>query len=206
MTAGRLITHSTAADFDKAIALFKKAIEAEPNSSLAHTYLAMEATGRMHYSPDRSFLALGKSEAERALQLSPGSTEAHRALAGVYYQEGRFSEALEQGLQTVEIGGLQDRLAMFLGMTLDMLGRPHQALGWNHVASQLAANPGEADVTIGDCWAKLVDDQQAERAYARAIELRPNSPDGTVGMARLRLLEGNFEAAREICRSLPCSR
>jgi tetratricopeptide (TPR) repeat protein/TolB-like protein len=206
MTAGRLIGHSTTSDCDKAIALFKKAIEAEPRSSLAHTYLAMEATGRMHYNPDRGFLALGKSEAEMALQLSPGSAEAHRALAGVYYQEGRFSEALEQSLQTVEIGGLQDRLAMFLGMTLDMLGRPHQALGWNKVAAQLTTNPGEVDASIGDCWAKLVDDEQAERAYARAIELRPNTSDGTVGMVHLRLLQGNFEAAREICRSLSIAR
>ena len=205
MTAGRLISRATAADIDSAIALFKKAIDAEPNSSLAHTYLAMEATNRMHHSPDRGFLALGKSEAERALQLSPGSTEAHRALAGVFYQEGRFSEALEQGLQTVEMGGLQDRLALFLGMTLDMLGRPHQALDWHNVASQLAENPGEADTPIGDCWAKLGDDQQAERAYARAIELRPNSTEGSVGMAHLRLLQGNFEAAREICRKPPTS-
>lgn len=206
ITAGRLIAHSSASDCDKAIALFQKAIEAEPSSSLAHAYLAMEATGRTHYSPDRTFLARGKEEAERALQLSPESPEAHRALAGVYYQEGRFSEALEQGFQTIEIGGLQDRPAMFLGMTLDMLGRPHQALGWNQVAAQLTANPGEMDSSIGDCWTKLVDDQQAERSYARAIELRPNSPYGTVGMARLRLLEGNFEAARAICRTLPIAR
>ena len=205
MMAGRLIEHSTGADFDKAIALFRKAVEAEPKSSLAHTYLAMEATGRNHFNPDRSFLDLGRREAEIALQLSPGSAEAHRALAAVYYQEGRFSEALEEGLQTVEMAGLQARCLLFVGMTLDMLGRPHQALGWHELASPLAANPGEAEVSIGDCWSKLVDDQQAERAYARAIELRPNSPEGIVGMARLRLLEGNFEAAREICRTLPAA-
>jgi len=206
MIAGRLIAPSNAAECDKAIALFQKAVDAEPNSSLAHTYIAMAAASRTHFSSDRTFLALAKAEAERALQLSPESPEAHRALAGVYYQQGRFSEAFEQGLQTVEIGGLQDRLAMFLGMTLDMLGRPHEALVWNEVAAQLAATPGEADASIGDCWTKLVDDQQAERAYARAIELRPNSSEGMVGMARLRLLEGNFEAAREICRSLPVGR
>ena len=108
--------------------LFKTALEAEPNSSLAHAYLSMEATGRNHFSPDRSFLDLGKQAAEKALQLSPASAEAHRALSGVYYQEGKFAEALEQALQTMEIGGLQDRLAIFIGMTLDMLGRPHQAL------------------------------------------------------------------------------
>ena len=203
MKAGRLIPQLSAADCDKAIILFRRALKAEPNSSLAHAYLSMAATGRIHFNPDRSFLDLGKREAEIALQLSPESAEAHRALAGVYYQEGKFSEALEQALQTVEIGGLQDRLAIFLGMTLDMLGRPHQALPWQEVASQLAAIPGEADITIGDCWAKLIDDEQAERAYNHATELRPTSFEGVVGMARLRMLQGNFEAAREICRTLP---
>ena len=203
MTAGRLISRSTVADCDNAIALFRKAVEAEPNSPLAHAYLAMEATGRMHHSPERSFLDLGKREAGIALQLDPESAEAHRALSAVYYQEGRFSETLEQALQTVEMGGVHDRVAMFLGMTLDMLGRPHQALGWHEVASQLAAKPGEADASIGDCWAKLIGDEQAERAYNRATELRPNSYNGIVGMARLRMLQGNFEAAREICRTLP---
>ena len=206
MTAGRAIVHSSASDCEKAMALFQKAIEAEPGSSLAHAYLAMEATGRTHYNPDRTFLARGKEEAERALQLTPVSAEAHQALAGVYFQEGRFPEALEQALQTIEISGLHDRLATFLGMTLDMMGRPHQALGWYQVGAQLTANPGELDSSIGDCWARLVDDEQAERSYARVIELRPNSVEGIVGMARLRLLQGNFEAAREICRNLPVAR
>jgi tetratricopeptide (TPR) repeat protein len=166
----------------------------------------MEATGRYHFSPDRSFLDLGKREAEIALQLSPGSAEAHRALAGVYFQEGRFAEAVEQALETIEMGGLQDRLLLFVGMTLDILGRPIEALAWHELASQVAAGPGEADASIGDCWVKLVDDQRAERAYARAIELRPHAFEGSVGLARLRLLEGNFEAAREICRTLPTAR
>jgi tetratricopeptide (TPR) repeat protein len=102
----------------------------------------------------------------------------------------------------LEMGGLHDRVAMLLGMTLDVLGRPDQALAWNKLASQLTSNPGEADASLGDCWAKLVDDEQAERAYNRATELRPNSIDGTVGIVHLRLLEGNLEAAREICRTV----
>jgi serine/threonine protein kinase/tetratricopeptide (TPR) repeat protein len=204
--AGRLITHSSASDCESAINLFRKALAAEPNSSLAHAYLSIAATARTHFNPDRSYLENGKKEAEKALQLSAESPEAHQALAGVYYQEGRFAEALEQGLQTIEIGGLQDRLAMFLGMTLDMLGRPHQALSWNELASRLSPNPGEADEAIGDCWAKLVDNEQAERAYRRATELRPNSYYGIIGIARLRSLEGHFEAAREVFRSVPAAR
>jgi tetratricopeptide (TPR) repeat protein len=202
LKAGRQIDHSSTADSDNAISLFKRALDIEPNSSLAHSYLAMEATGRIHLNPDRSYLDLGKKEAEIALQLSPESAEAHRALSGVYYWEGKFSEALEQALQTIEMGGLGDRVALFVGMILDMLGRTDQALAWHEVASQLTEKPGEADSSIGDCWTKLGDDVQAERAYKRGIELRPGSYAGIVGMARLRMLQGDYDAAREICRSV----
>ena len=95
---------------------------------------------------------------------------------------------------------------MFIAMTLDMLGRPHQALDWNQVAAQLSANPGDVDSSIGDCWAKLGDDEQAERAYKRGIELRPGSSAGIAGLAHLRMLQGNYDAAREICQSLPFAR
>jgi tetratricopeptide (TPR) repeat protein/TolB-like protein len=206
ITAGRLISHTSAPECDKAIILFRKALEAEPNSSLAHAYLAMAVTTRHHFNPDQSFLELGKTEAKTALQLSPGSAEAHRALAGVHFQEGRFSDALDQALETVEIGGLQDKLALIIGMILEVLGLPDQALGWHQVASQLSEIPGEGQFSIGDCWAKLVDDERAERAYERSVELLPNSAEGVVGLARLRLLEGDFEAAREICRRLPNAR
>jgi tetratricopeptide (TPR) repeat protein len=206
LIAGRLIEHKSTEDFDKAINLFKKAVEIEPNSSLAHAYLAMEAANRLHYNPDRKFLELGKTAAEKALQLSPESAEAHRALSGVYYQEGRFSEALEQALQTIEMGGLGDRIALFVGMILDMLGRPHHALAWHEVASQLAMQPGEADASMGDCWTKLGVDDQAELAYKRAVELRPGSPSGIVPLAHLRMFQGDFDGARAICRSVPDAR
>lgn len=203
MKAGRLLQRLTPEDLDRAIALYRRVLELEPNSSLAHAYVAMAATNRMHLNPDRSFLVLGKAEAEKALQLSPGSPEAHRALAGVYYQEGRFSEALEQALLTIELGGLGEQIALFVGASLDTVGQPHRALGWHEVAAQLSATPGDAETSIGDSWTRLLADERAEQAYERAIELRPQAAHGFLGMAHLRMLQGNFEAARQFCRRLP---
>ncbi|HEX7517206.1 MAG TPA: protein kinase [Chthoniobacterales bacterium] len=200
--AGRELLRSyTTSNGDKAIALFKKALEVEPNSALAHSYLAIAATGRTHYNADRRFLELGRMEANKAVQLSPESGDAHRARAGVYYQDGNFSEALEEQLLTVEIGGLEEKVVNFIGQTLDTLGRPHEALGWYRLLSSRARAPGEVDGLIGDCWAKLCDDEQALQAYHRALQLRPDSSEGVVGIARIRLLEGNFEGARETWRA-----
>ena len=192
---------TTTSDCDKAIALFRKALLVEPNSPLAHSYLSISATGRTHYNADRGFLTIGETEADKAILLSPHSSDAHRAKAGVYYQEGKFSDALEEELRTIEVGGLEEKVGNFVGQTLDMLGRPHHALNWCRLPFNRARTPGEVDWLVGDCWIKLSDDERALKAYRRSTELRPDSPRGEVGISHVRLLEGDFDGARGIWRT-----
>ncbi|HEX4630879.1 MAG TPA: protein kinase [Chthoniobacterales bacterium] len=203
MRAGReaMASYYTVADLDHAIVLFKKAITLEPNSALAHAYLAMAAASRTHFVADSTYLEQGKREALKAVELGPTLMDAHRALAGVYYQEGKFDEALEEEIKTIENGGITHGTSIFVGMILDIVGRPDRALNWYEIAAGLKPQPGEADVAVGDCWTKLADDERAFRAYDRAIELQPSSGSGAVGKCRLHILRGEFEAAREICRT-----
>ena len=199
--AGRdLMFRYTTADLDRAIDLFKKALNAAPDSSLAHSYLASAATGRTHYIGDWSYLELGKAEAAKAVRLSPDSGDAHRALAGVYYQEGRFNQALEEAIQTVETSGVEEKTVRLIGMTFDALGHPDRALNWFTFGSHIRRTADGIDAQIGDCWAKLCDDKQALQAYNRAAELQPDCPQGGVGICHIRLLEGNFAGARELVR------
>jgi tetratricopeptide (TPR) repeat protein len=200
INAGRDWMRSYAvSDLDRAIALFRQAVELAPNSPLAHSYLAIAATSRTHFMADFSFLEMGKTEAFKALALDPNSVDAHRALAGVYYQEGKFHEAVEEQIRTIEMGGADDRVATFLGQTLELLGRPDRALSWCIIGAKLQDRPGDVEPSIADCWAQLGDDEQAFIAYDRAMELKPGSSQGAVAKARLHLLRGEFTAAREIC-------
>lgn len=200
MAAGRACMASyTVSHLDRAIILFQKAIAEQPDSSLAHAYLANAATGRTHFVADLKYLELGKAEARKALDLDPNSAVAHRALSGVYFQEGKFYDALEEGMRTLEIGGAEEKITAFLGMTLDLLGRPDRALGWYEIASKLQENPGELESLIGDSRAKLDEDELAFSAYDRAMELQPASLQGAIGKARLHALRGETDAAREIC-------
>jgi tetratricopeptide (TPR) repeat protein len=191
----------TVSDLDQAIALFTKATTAQPDSPMAHSYLAIAATGRTHFVADPKYLELGKSEALKALSLEPNSVDAHRALSGVYFQEGKFHEALEEQMRTIELGGAEERVTIFVGLTLDMLGLPDRSLRWYQVSAKQEETPGEVETPIGDSWVKLGDDEKAFRAYDRSIELQPASSQGSVAKSHLYLLRGEFEAAREICRN-----
>jgi serine/threonine protein kinase/tetratricopeptide (TPR) repeat protein len=197
--AGRDLTFRyTKSDLDRAIDLFKEAARLKPQSSLAHSYLAVAATVRTHYIADWNYLELGRKEAIEAIRLSPISGDAHRALAGVYYQEGRLAEALEEGMKTIEISGVEEKTARFVGMTFDTLGRPDYALNWFTLALRLRGTPGDVEAHIGDCWVKLGNDHRALEAYARSAELQPDRPQGAVGICHTRVLEGDFEVARKL--------
>jgi tetratricopeptide (TPR) repeat protein len=201
MTAGRNLMHSyTVSDYDRAIALFREAIQLEPESALAHSYLAGAAVMRTHYIADFSFLEVGKSEALKALELDRDSVAAHRALAGVYFQEGKFQEALEEQMRTMEIGGAESGIALFAAQTLNVLGRPDRAVTWCAIGARLHDSPGTAEPIMGDCWMQLGDDEQAFAAYDRTTELKPGSSQGALGRAHLHMLRGEFDAARELCR------
>jgi serine/threonine protein kinase/tetratricopeptide (TPR) repeat protein len=201
ITAGRdLHFRYTVLDLDRAISCFEKALSLEPRSALAHAYLANSAASRIHLVSDSRFLDRAELEAGEALRLDPTLADGHRALAGVLYQRGRLRDALEEEMRAIESGGVEEKVVGFIGMTLETLGQPDRALPWYEMARRRAANPGIWDSVIGDCWSKLRDDEQAETAYRRATDLQSDVPRGRVGISRLRLLQGDVEAARAVCR------
>jgi serine/threonine protein kinase/tetratricopeptide (TPR) repeat protein len=200
MISGRqLMFRGTIEDFDASIRCLEKAIQIEPKSALAHAYLSSSQAARVHFVPDPQLLARAEAEAREALRLEPNLPEGHRALAGVLFHRNEFAEALEEQLQAIEAGGPEERGASFIGWTLITLGQPNRALGWLEMAKHWTSVPGSHDTLIGDCWMLLNDDSRAEAAYRRAMELRPESPDGWVALANLRLLQGDFPAARRLC-------
>jgi len=185
---------------DKSIRCYEQALKLEPGSALAHAYLAAAVGARLHFISDPHLLEQSEKEAKLALLLEPDSPDAHRALAGIFYNTGRLSEALEQAFLSIEAQGPEERVSNLVGMTLQATGQPSRALSWLEMAKHLASLPGDYDPLIGDCWVLLGDDQHAEDAYHRAIDLRPESPDGWVGLCHLRLLQRNLAAARQLCR------
>ncbi|MEO5718685.1 MAG: protein kinase, partial [Chthoniobacterales bacterium] len=169
---------SSLEDSDRSIRCLEKAVELEPRSALAHAYLASTIGGRDHFAPDPRALERAEGEAKKALQLAPELPDAHRALAGVFFQRGNLPGALEEQLRAIEAGGPEEHVASLVAMTLLKLEHPERALGWLAMAQHWAERPGDYDALIGDCWTQLGDDKKAERAYQRSIDLRPDFSEG----------------------------
>ncbi|HEX8678804.1 MAG TPA: serine/threonine-protein kinase, partial [Chthoniobacterales bacterium] len=118
LISGRqLVFRDTVADSDRAIGCFEQALKLQPNSSVAHAYLASALGGRHHYAPDAATLERAAAEARIAVQLAPFSADAHRALGGVLYQQGEMAAAEEEQLAALEMGGTEERIVSLIGMT-----------------------------------------------------------------------------------------
>lgn len=201
LISGRqLMFRVTVADIDRAIGCFERALRMEPESPAAHAFLSSALGGRNHYVPDAAGLNRAEEEARIALRLDPNSADAHRALGGVLYQRGQLAAAQEEQLRGVEAAGTEERIATSIGLTSVALGEPVRALGWLEMAQHWATLPGDYDGLMGNAWALLLDEGRAEAAYRRAIDLRPEIPDGWIGLAHLKLQAGDFEVARRIAQ------
>jgi serine/threonine protein kinase/tetratricopeptide (TPR) repeat protein len=199
MSGRQLMFRGSIEDFDASIRCLEKAIQIEPTSAIAHAYLSSTQGARAHFVPDPYLLQRAEQEAREALRLEPNIPDGHRALAAVFFHRNEFAAALEEQLAAIEAGGPEERGASFIGWTLMTLGQPDRALDWLNMAKHWTSGPGSHDSLIGDCWTLLNDDQNAELAYRRSMDLRPDSPDGWVGLCYLRLLQGNLSAARQLC-------
>jgi tetratricopeptide (TPR) repeat protein len=86
-----------AGDFDKAVALFKKALELDPNNDEACNYLGyMWADKGVHLDEALDLI-------QKALKERPDSGAYIDSLGWVYYKMGRYEEALPQLRRAVEV-------------------------------------------------------------------------------------------------------
>ena len=201
-TAGRdLMNRRTISEMDRAIACFEGAIREEPRSISARSFLAMACMGRDLLSAKPELAQRASEVGREAVRLAPRNPTAQRALCAVLVSYGSYREALEHGFQSIEFGDRSERAFGQIAYTWKALGRPDRAILWYKKAKLSQHQPADYDALLGDCLADLGADQEAEQAYKSATTFRPDQPEGWLGLARLRLLAGDADGARDICRS-----
>lgn len=157
-------------NYEKAIELFMKAVEEDPN----------EATGYINIG--NIFASLGDSEQaepffQKALTLDEKAGTALYGLANLYYNEERFEEAAklyEKALQT----GLESADVYFmLGKSIEQAGNDRLALPYLQRAVELAEDDYEIMLSYGILLAKLELFKEARPVFEAILQAQPEHAD-----------------------------
>jgi serine/threonine protein kinase/tetratricopeptide (TPR) repeat protein len=199
ITGRAVMERRTLVDIDRAIDLFDEVIKAEPQSTIAHSYLAEVQFARAFMTGDSRGLSSADASARTAISLNADIAEPHKALSSVQYGQGHFRESLEEVFTAYELSDADDeRLSSRVAANLQALGRLDKAVTWYRQGMGKNSRPGYNEFSLADCLTELTDDEHAAAMYRRATSLFPELPEGWIGLCRLALLQRNPELARRI--------
>lgn len=167
-------------NYRKAADDFKKAIALDANYSPAYTYL-----GRVQHAlyEDSESIASFK----KAIEIDPDNMEARTSYAAVMLDGGDLDEATRQLDFVTRRSGENGVAWWLLSQTYARKAAYPQCREAASKAVQFTPNYGEAHFWLAECQRKLKQPVEAEREYARYLELT-NFDSGTAGKLNYYLL------------------
>jgi serine/threonine protein kinase/tetratricopeptide (TPR) repeat protein len=200
LIAGRAVEERrTLTDLNRSTELFQKAVNGQPTSAIAYASLGEAQAARAFFTGNKMDLTAAESSARSALQINPDAPQAHKTAAIVLSLSGRFSEAIDEAMQSLELSDelVDYRLINRIATSLRSLGHPEKALAWYLLTFKNDARPYDV-FSLGDCYAELGDDAAAATQYGRAATLFPELPEGWMGLCRLALLRRDVATAEQV--------
>jgi tetratricopeptide (TPR) repeat protein len=170
-------------------------VEIDPSYGKAYAMLASACQDRARVDPQGEWQARADEALATALRVAPTLAESHFAHALNLRIKGQVRSSIDAYLLAYELNPLDARAAAGMGCMSDFIGRPDLAVRWLQKAARREIRPLYAD-DLAEAWADLGEDAEAEKAFHTAMIFRPDSPTGTVGLAKLSLFRGDYDEAR----------
>ena len=172
-----------------------KAIELDKQLAEAHIALG---NIKLYYDLDWTN---AEQEFKLALELNPGSSDAHSNYGLLLTSLGRHTEAIQEGRIAVQLDPLSSG-ASLLGRFLLRARRYQDALPYLQRGVELEPRSARAYFRLGDNYVQLGKYDEAIAAYKKAGELVPKSGWSEAGIAYVYALMGKQREAREMINGL----
>ncbi len=164
-------------DFEIAVQLFERAIRYDPSFAAAYAKLSYVHSNMYWFFYDHTEGRIEKSRqaAEKAVALSPDLSEAHEAMGWYYYHAKLdYKSALDEFSLALKYrpsnSNVHYGIAAVLRRQGDMAGSVES------FKKSIICNPRSSDLVrqLGETQTLLRDYEEADRNYAKAIELTPD--------------------------------
>jgi tetratricopeptide (TPR) repeat protein len=176
-----------------------RAIELDEQLAEAHI-----SVGNIKHFYDWNW-AGAEQELRRALELDPGSLDAHYYYGVLLMHLGRHNEAIREGQISVQLDPLSSTTQSALGRFLYRARRYEDALPHLERAVELEPRALHANYRLGEVYGQLGRYDEAIAALEKNRKLMPNAGDVQAGIARVYALMGREREARQMVRGLKAS-
>ncbi len=183
-------------DNEKAIELFRKALELDPNYVLAYAGLGDAYAQRFWiFGYPESWLDSAVEMSKRAISIDPDSAEAYKSLALAYEYKGWYQKSLEANYKAVELYPNYDSAVANIGWVNWFVGEYEEAMKW--FKKGLALNPTHSlhYFGVGFLFFALDDFAKAEQWLNEALDLQPDLISAHWGFTYIYLVEGRYQKA-----------
>lgn len=147
--------------FTKAGPYLEKALAIDGNNAVALTISGMINRDYNWHHED------AYRDLKKAIALDPNMTLARRILAGLYYQDGKFAEALEEGKKAVDLNPTGSWDKWFLADYLAATGSRNEAI---EVLLHLAEIEPKFQPTYFSLWRHYFENGEKEKAFEYFIK------------------------------------
>lgn len=189
---------------ERAIGLFREAIELDPEFALAHAWLGNAyAVAVFNFRAETSLTEAAEAAAERAIELQPDLGDGYRALGTTLSITGRFEEAIDALERAIELNPHDFPAIGNLGFTHAIRGNWDGAT--EMVLISIRRDPTRSHIdyaNLANYTARLSLFDQSIAAANRSLELQPDDPTAIRALAEAELYRGRTTAAVEYAQRL----
>jgi len=201
--AQTLLHHSTGlAKYSRALSLFKKSIDLDPDLALAWegiSFIHYVAATRRLPGVTGDHLRLVLEAAKKAVSLDPKSSDAQIVLGLAHVLNKQPEVGLNACTTAVELNRNNDDAYICLAQAQRALGRYSQAIDSLEKSRQLNPRfrPWRRDMLLGANWALLGNQNKALAALTKAVAVAPNHQVVRMYLVAVLAMSGRLEEARK---------
>jgi serine/threonine protein kinase/tetratricopeptide (TPR) repeat protein len=184
---------------DSALALFQRAVAADPDSPLTHAALAEAQWREFRSTSDPLWLARTAESVRQAQLRNPDLAPVHRMAGRLLYHAGHYEQAEAEYLRTIEIEPQNSDAYKLLGDAYEQNNQLDEAQAMLRRAVEIEPDYYVNHQDLGAFYFHRSNYIEAAKEFRRAVDLAPEQPTVHFALADAYINTGQFtEAEREL--------
>ncbi len=196
---GYLQDYQKPESIERAIAVFSRALEIDPQDALALAGLGEAYWRKYDASKDRSLVAKGQAACDRAMQLSTQFAEPHLCMATWLNGTGKYERAVKEFRETLRLEPNRDDAYRGLASAYENLGQLDDAEGTYRRAIALSPEYWAGYNALGGFYLTHAQYPEAAGMFEKVVKLVPDSSGGYSNLCLAELMRGRYAQAVASC-------